>query len=241
MKVIYVLHFCAILSVLAVDTPGPSQEPTQRLVSASVGTKEIVDDIDEMKQIETTNILITRHIETNSIWDIIKHFVGLGEFSMVQLTFMFALPEQDFDDNCIMQHFLEARLQRKLFKDINLTFEEVRTQVTGSKTKDSLGLERRVMLIPVLASLINDIIHNPASHSTCFKDTCRIIGLFFSTTWPLSYTKEAIVIRGQRCSIRHGNRGLKIYKYFGSFIHAMDNGNPSKKGNSIDLELAEFL
>ncbi|XP_050423881.1 uncharacterized protein LOC126835379 isoform X2 [Adelges cooleyi] len=221
MKVIYVLHFCAILSVLAVDTPGPSQEPTQRLVSASVGTKEIVDDIDEMKQIETTNILITRHIETNSIWDIIKHFVGLGEFSM--------------------EHFLEARLQRKLFKDINLTFEEVRTQVTGSKTKDSLGLERRVMLIPVLASLINDIIHNPASHSTCFKDTCRIIGLFFSTTWPLSYTKEAIVIRGQRCSIRHGNRGLKIYKYFGSFIHAMDNGNPSKKGNSIDLELAEFL
>ncbi|XP_050444228.1 uncharacterized protein LOC126847857 isoform X10 [Adelges cooleyi] len=214
MKVIYVLMYCVFLNVLT---------------NADIAEKR--------KMLHTTNILIEIHIGKGTLWNIIKHFACIIDFSMDQLTFMFAIPEKNFDNDRAKQRMLEFGLQLKLLEDSDLTEDDVAAQARSDTSIYDLGDARRKMLDPVLALLIINIMSNPRSHRIDFEYTCRIIGLFWSTRIPASYINTAIVSDDETCVIRHGRLDRKSFKRFGLDIHYVDNDDHSDTGNSIVHDL----
>ncbi|XP_050436454.1 uncharacterized protein LOC126843116 isoform X1 [Adelges cooleyi] len=214
MKVVYVLIFCTSLYVLATD-----------------------DTSDDRKKLKATNILIQVHIDEETIWDKIKYFACHNNYSMEQLTFIFALPEQDYDNNPITQHRFERELQVQLLIGSGYNADRVHQIAHDLFSVNALGMDRRIMLKPVLRLLIIDIIIHPGSHDVNFSSTCRIIGLFMSTKFPTSYTKTADVLTDNTCVICHGETDMKSYKYVGASIHAVDNDNHAFVKDSIVLEL----
>ncbi|XP_050431064.1 uncharacterized protein LOC126839696 [Adelges cooleyi] len=214
MKLIYVIMYCAILNVLT-----------------------NADIIEDRKMLDTTNILIEIHIGKGTIWDKIQYFACHDGFSMEQLAFMFAIPDQNFDSNPVKQYALELQLQQKVLKGSDLTEDDVAAQARGNKSIQDLGDKRRKMLDPVLALLIINIMSNPRSHRIDFKYTCRIIGLFWSTRIPASYIKTAIVLDDETCVVRHERVGRKSFKCFGLDIHYVNNIDHTDTGNSIVPDL----
>ncbi|XP_050437740.1 uncharacterized protein LOC126843972 isoform X2 [Adelges cooleyi] len=215
MKVFYVLMICSFIYVFATD-----------------------DDPADRKVLDTTNILIYKHIDRNTIRNKIKHFAyRRNEFSMKELTFMFAIPEQNIDGDPIIQHALEIQLQQGVLQDSGYTNEQATHEASDRISVFGLGEQRRDLLKPSLALLIIDIMMNPDYHGIDFVFTCRIIGLFMSTKFPTSYTKTAMVLPDDTCVIGHGSDGIKSYAYQGKYIHRVNNEDHSDVGKTINHEL----
>ncbi|XP_050436526.1 uncharacterized protein LOC126843116 isoform X2 [Adelges cooleyi] len=175
------------------------------------------DTSDDRKKLKATNILIQVHIDEETIWDKIKYFACHNNYSM--------------------EHRFERELQVQLLIGSGYNADRVHQIAHDLFSVNALGMDRRIMLKPVLRLLIIDIIIHPGSHDVNFSSTCRIIGLFMSTKFPTSYTKTADVLTDNTCVICHGETDMKSYKYVGASIHAVDNDNHAFVKDSIVLEL----
>ncbi|XP_050424113.1 uncharacterized protein LOC126835503 isoform X2 [Adelges cooleyi] len=193
MKIIFVLLSCAILNVLAT-----------------------YDTLNNRKTLEITNFLFRRHKSANNMCDKIKHVVARRELSMEKLTFMFALPEQDFGRDPDLQRELELSLQQWLLEGSGLTADEAAAFARGRKGLKCLGEERR----------------NPRNHNMNFEHTCRIIGLFLSTN-PTNYVTSAEVLSDNTCVISQWARILMSCKYVDNLILFVNNDRHDVTGGSV--------
>ncbi|XP_050436210.1 uncharacterized protein LOC126842958 [Adelges cooleyi] len=214
MKVNYVLLFYTILNVLA-NNDGPFYR----------------------MELETTNVLIGIHIKAKTMWNMINFVVGQDNISMKQLTFMFALPEQDYDPDSTTQIESEIKLQRWLREASGLEAGQIAADVRCQTSVNDLGEARRLMLKSDLRDLLIHILKNPSTHNMHFEHTCRLIGLFLSMkiTAPSAYTTSADVSLppDYTCVIRHESDILQSFKLFPRFIRFVNNENHRTVGGSI--------
>ncbi|XP_050424423.1 uncharacterized protein LOC126835705 [Adelges cooleyi] len=114
MKVFFVLLLCPFLNVLA-STSGIYGPRRPRPRTPDTLTKENLAD---RKRLKFTNVLIDRHILEKTIRNKIIHFVvQQDEEIMKKLTFMFALPEKDINEDLEYQKALEYELTLELNKE----------------------------------------------------------------------------------------------------------------------------
>ncbi|XP_050421303.1 uncharacterized protein LOC126833800 [Adelges cooleyi] len=125
MKVLYVLLCCAFLNVIAhIDYEFVEE-------SEMIAQIEREAELNARKRLETTNILIREHIDRNTIVGKIIEVVE-NEVLMEKLTFMFALPEQDYQQDCHLQDLMELNLQLVMVEGSGLT--KVRAEALGNST-----------------------------------------------------------------------------------------------------------
>ncbi|XP_050444472.1 uncharacterized protein LOC126848013, partial [Adelges cooleyi] len=111
MKVLYVLLCCVVLclNVLA----SSDEEDDKQLVEM-----ERSADLENRKRLHTTNTFIKKHVKQRTVRGKITHFVCQNAVTMEKLTFMFALPEQNFNEDPVIQHAMELELQREMHEGL---------------------------------------------------------------------------------------------------------------------------
>ncbi|XP_050439555.1 uncharacterized protein LOC126845026 isoform X1 [Adelges cooleyi] len=235
MKLFYVIVIYAFLNVVANGAYNTEvrRNPEDKLTDVHIDT----ENVEDRKNLETTNELIRTLVNRKTAGFNIKNFAWQHRLSMKHLTFMFAIPEQDCDNNSFLQYIMELYLQQKLIEHLGHFAVKHTPVVKGLDSMDDLGAKRRDLLLKPLGDLITNIINQPKNHHVEFIHICRIIGLFMSVQDPKEYATNAAISLDHTCVISHGETVIKSCKYVGTNLHNVDNENHMSVGKSITLEL----
>ncbi|XP_050424509.1 uncharacterized protein LOC126835755 [Adelges cooleyi] len=141
----------------------------------------------------------------------IKRTITGDAYTMEELNFMFAIPDQA--DVLDLDKYIGY--QRKMQNEIIMTLHIDRPSVNSALLDWSkLGNKRRDITRRAIIQLFNKDFYREKYSSYSFKQICQLIGLALSTIDPLQHTKSVEVSNYNICVIKNVNDILSWYKEF---------------------------
>ncbi|XP_050419748.1 uncharacterized protein LOC126832816 [Adelges cooleyi] len=194
-----------------------------------------------VKQVILTNIQM---IDTKEkLPTVIQNMILLGEFTMVELALMLAVPEANDKDiaDYIEQQKIDYQLIAQEIIWFTTSIRAVKVNEGNIRKADlnNLGIRRRSITLEGVNKLIRAVLSGENEYFKNFAEVCRLMGIFRSIKYPQTYIKHAEVHQIGVCLLTDiKDNGIK-YSIFEDDVWEFNDNDTAKE--LLSTQVQSFL